>query len=311
MKTVLRNSYTPKTGDYCNKIVVDEETGTQYIFDCDGVFTAYTSKQQEGAPILYVDSKAAATLNDAKNYADAQDQIILQQAKDYTDAHGGGGGVDNLFYINVTDVDFDEGTFTADKTYAEILEAYNAGKLPIVIVKEEDSSHRYDGIYMLRTYAISDEADGFDFVDFDASGSDGRVEAGSWTIHIGNNESRATESYGRVEIDDTLNQYSDHAVKNSAIYNALSQKANQGDLATVATSGSYSDLTGTPSLATVATSGAYSDLTGAPSLATVATSGSYSDLTNKPTIPTFTLTTTDPGEGATLAANTFIGVYNG
>lgn len=46
-------------------------------------------------------------------------------------------------------------------------------------------------------------------------------------------------------------------------------------------------------------------------LATVATSGSYNDLSNKPTIPTFTLTTTDPGEGATLAANTFIGVYNG
>ena len=35
-------------------------------------------------------------------------------------------------------------------------------------------------------------------------------------------------------------------------------------LATVATSGAYSDLSGTPSLATVATTGAYSDLTGAP-----------------------------------------------
>lgn len=58
------------------------------------------------------------------------------------------------------------------------------------------------------------------------------------------------------------------------------------DLATVATSGSYSDLTGTPSLATVATTGLYSDLSGTPSLAAVATSGSYTDLSNKPTIPT-------------------------
>lgn len=40
-----------------------------------------------------------------------------------------------------------------------------------------------------------------------------------------------------------------------------------------------------PTLATVATTGAYSDLTGKPTLATVATSGSYADLTNKPTIP--------------------------
>ena len=39
-------------------------------------------------------------------------------------------------------------------------------------------------------------------------------------------------------------------------------------------------------LATVATSGLYSDLSGTPSLATVATSGDYGDLLNKPTIPT-------------------------
>lgn len=84
------------------------------------------------------------------------------------------------------------------------------------------------------------------------------------------------------------------------------------DLATVATTGDYADLTNKPvipaaqvqsdwneadnaskayiqnkpSLATVATSGNYSDLNGTPSLATVATSGDYDDLTNKPTIPT-------------------------
>lgn len=42
------------------------------------------------------------------------------------------------------------------------------------------------------------------------------------------------------------------------------------------------------SLSTVAISGAYSDLTGTPNLATVATSGSYADLSNKPSIPTNT-----------------------
>lgn len=56
-------------------------------------------------------------------------------------------------------------------------------------------------------------------------------------------------------------------------------------LATVATTGSYSDLSGTPSLATVATTGAYGDLSGTPSLATVATTGAYSDLSGLPTIP--------------------------
>jgi len=64
----------------------------------------------------------------------------------------------------------------------------------------------------------------------------------------------------------------------------LSGYALTSSLATVATSGSYGDLTGTPSLATVATSGAYSDLSGTPTLATVATSGSYNDLSDQPTL---------------------------
>jgi len=60
-------------------------------------------------------------------------------------------------------------------------------------------------------------------------------------------------------------------------------------LATVASTGAYSDLTGAPTLATVATTGAYSDLTGTPTLATVATTGAYSDLSGTPTnVSTFT-----------------------
>ena len=61
-------------------------------------------------------------------------------------------------------------------------------------------------------------------------------------------------------------------------------------LATVATSGAYSDLSGTPTLATVATTGAYSDLSGTPSLATVATTGAYSDLSGTPTLATVATT---------------------
>lgn len=57
------------------------------------------------------------------------------------------------------------------------------------------------------------------------------------------------------------------------------------NLATVATSGSYNDLSNRPSLAAVATSGNYGDLSNRPSLAAVATSGNYNDLSNKPSIP--------------------------
>lgn len=71
----------------------------------------------------------------------------------------------------------------------------------------------------------------------------------------------------------------------------INDKADSSSLATVATSGLYSDLSGTPTIPTKT-----SDLTNdgsdntsvyveADELATVATSGSYTDLNNKPTIP--------------------------
>lgn len=106
-----------------------------------------------------------------------------------------------------------------------------------------------------------------------------------------------------------------------------------GDLASVATSGQYSDLTGTPSLATVATTGDYDDLLNKPSipaaqvnsdwnaisgvaqilnkpsLATVATSGLYSDLSGTPTIPSApgTLNTTATTAQATNASEALSG----
>ena len=51
-----------------------------------------------------------------------------------------------------------------------------------------------------------------------------------------------------------------------------------------------SQISDFPALASVATSGNYSDLNGKPSLSTVATSGSYNDLSGTPTIGTATIT---------------------
>jgi hypothetical protein len=58
-----------------------------------------------------------------------------------------------------------------------------------------------------------------------------------------------------------------------------------GDYATGAEGDLASSAIQPGDLATVATTGAYSDLSGLPSLATVATTGSYDDLSDKPTIP--------------------------
>lgn len=92
----------------------------------------------------------------------------------------------------------------------------------------------------------------------------------------------------------------------------LSVYATTASLATVATSGLYSDLSGTPSLATVATSGSYADLTGKPnlavyattaSLANVATSGSYNDLIDKPILAAYLNLTGDSGSGNVALLN--------
>lgn len=114
MKTIVRNSYTPKTGEYCNTIVVDGDTGTQYIFDSDGIYTTYTSKQQEGAPMGYVNAKASAALELAQTYADNKDAIVLQAAKDYTDEHSGQGGVSKQ-YVDTQDA----ATLQAAKDYTD------------------------------------------------------------------------------------------------------------------------------------------------------------------------------------------------
>lgn len=112
----------------------------------------------------------------------------------------------------------------------------------------------------------------------------------------------------------------------NSVTTALSNKVDSSSLASVATSGSYDDLTNKPTIPTktseltndssfvsssnlsaVAMSGSYSDLSNKPTiptktsdltndsnfvsssnLATVATTGSYDDLSNKPTIPSKT-----------------------
>ena len=94
------------------------------------------------------------------------------------------------------------------------------------------------------------------------------------------------EKIGTTEID--LSDY----VTNSELTTELSNYTPTASLATVATSGSYNDLTNKPSIPAAqvnsdwnATSGV-AQILNKPTLATVATSGSYDDLSDKPTIPT-------------------------
>jgi hypothetical protein len=110
----------------------------------------------------------------------------------------------------------------------------------------------------------------------------------------------ATETYVNTQISnlidtapETLNTLNELAAAlgddpnfATTISTQIGLKANSANLATVATTGSFNDLTNKPTLF----SGSYEDLTNKPTLSTVATTGSFNDLTNKPTLSTVATT---------------------
>jgi len=91
---------------------------------------------------------------------------------------------------------------------------------------------------------------------------------------------------------------------------SLAYIENKPNLATVATSGSYGDLSNKPTIPAAQVNSDWNATSGVarilnkPSLATVATSGSYNDLSNKPTIPTATSQLTNDSDFATNSAIT-------
>ncbi len=74
-------------------------------------------------------------------------------------------------------------------------------------------------------------------------------------------------------------------------------------LATVATTGAYGDLSGTPTLATVATTGAYSDLSGLPTIPVVGTDALAYDANLQGFVDALTLPTSDGASGQALVTN--------
>lgn len=103
---------------------------------------------------------------------------------------------------------------------------------------------------------------------------------------IGTTEGSLYAPTQQTEINDSTK--SDHTTWSSdKIDTLLGNKADTSSLATVAKTGSYTDLSNKPTIPTkVSELQNDSGYVASSSLATVATTGSYSDLSNTPTIPT-------------------------
>ena len=85
MKTRIRDSYVPKLGDYCNTLVIDKETGNQYLFDADGVWTLI-STDEEGIIVEAVAQANAYTDDVTEGKVDKEEGKGLSE-NDFTNGY--------------------------------------------------------------------------------------------------------------------------------------------------------------------------------------------------------------------------------
>ena len=103
MKTRIRDSYVPKLGDYCNTLVIDKETGNQYLFDADGVWTLI-STDEEGIVVEAVAQANAYTDDVAEGKVDKEEGKGLSE-NDFTNGYKNKlDGVENGAQVNVIEV---------------------------------------------------------------------------------------------------------------------------------------------------------------------------------------------------------------
>lgn len=103
MKTRIRDSYVPKLGDYCNTLVIDKETGNQYLFDADGVWTLI-STDEEGIVAEAVAQANAYTDDVAEGKVDKEEGKGLSE-NDFTDGYKGKlDGIEDGAQVNAIEV---------------------------------------------------------------------------------------------------------------------------------------------------------------------------------------------------------------
>lgn len=121
MRTVIRNSYTPKVGDYCNKIVIDEYTGAKYIFDCDGVYTKLSEDGTSDYEVLTnkpsINGHELIGDKTAEELGITSPEPLYVYCLDTYDGQESGAGV----YI------YKDASCTVPMTVGEILDAYRNG----------------------------------------------------------------------------------------------------------------------------------------------------------------------------------------
>ena len=168
---------------------------------------------------------------------------------------------------------------------------YTADDMAGVATKSYVDTQDAKTLASAKSYTDTEIADAKEYTDTEAAGAVGE-----------------SKDYTDIEVATALAQakaYTDTAVSSTG--GATTSYVDAQDAINLQTAKDYTDA----QVLALSDSVANEFITKVDSLATVARTGSYSDLVDAPDVPVITMTTTDPGEGAPLAANHFIGVYNG
>lgn len=177
--------------------------------------------------------------------------------------------------------DFNENTGSFGMVIDEILDAHSSNPVANWVLKkaiEQGGGGGGSGVWGEITGTITDQTDLVNYIDSHGAGTWGSITGTltdqtdliNYISNALNNYYTKSVVYTKTEVDDLLDD-----------------KVDASDLADVATSGDYNDLSNTPNLATVATSGDYNDLINKPTPATV-NDATLTIQKNSSTVGTFT-----------------------
>lgn len=155
MRTIIRNNYDPKNGDYHETIVIDDERNKKYVFDCDGVFTDFTNP------------RVVSARGDSEDFAASQkwvteiDDKVDGLAEDLGDEIQARTDADDAIWAEIEEIEMSSDVVDIVGTYAE-LQQYDTSHLKDndIIKVLSDETHQNETAY----YRFSTSTSAFSYV---------------------------------------------------------------------------------------------------------------------------------------------------
>ena len=268
----------PAAGDAGKVLgVLNSDGDVGWVVDQSGTFTQVQAdwNESDSSQVSYIQNKPnLATVATSGSYADLSNKPTIPAAQVNSDWNAVSGAAQILNKPTIPTVAQSYNALSTDAMSGTAVAEAISGTGQVPSVTSTDN-----GKVLKATYA-------------------GGVGSFGWDAAPSGVPSTTSSDEGKVlgvtDNQGSLGWVSQTAAQVNADWNSssgVSEILNKPTLATVATSGSYDDLTNKPSIPAAQVNSDWDAVSGAaqilnkPNLATVATSGSYADLSNKPTIP--------------------------